>query len=226
MAEDRAQAKVFGGVVTVARATLNETTIVAAPGRRERNKLQKQARIVEAARELFQRQGFTETTTQQIAEAADIGTGTLFLYAKSKEDLLIMVFKDEMLETVRTIYAKLPTQASATDQMMTVFNQMADYHARDPDISRVLLKELVIPNSPERISDIAELMDVIFDGLATIVAKGAQAHTGDPALIARSAFAFYYFALISWLGSGFDRTWCMRLLRDQLSLLVSVESPS
>jgi AcrR family transcriptional regulator len=205
----------------VASATLSETTIVAAPGRRERNKIEKQARIVEAARELFQRQGFAETTTQQIAEAADIGTGTLFLYAKSKEDLLVMVFKDEMLATVRAIYAALPTHASATDQMMTVFNQMADYHARDPELSRVLLKELVIPSSLERISDIAELMDAIFDGLTYIVETKLLSPNGVAALIARSAFALYYFQLISWLGSGFDRTWCMRLLRDQLSLLAA-----
>jgi AcrR family transcriptional regulator len=208
----------------VASATLNETANAAVPGRRERNKIQKQARIVEAARELFQRQGFAETTTQQIAEAADIGTGTLFLYAKSKEDLLVMVFRDEMLETVRAIYAGLPAIASATDQMMTVFNQMADYHARDPELSRVLLKELVIPSSSERISDIAELMDLIFDGLTHIVETKLKSRNGDANMIARSAFALYYFQLISWLGSGFDRTWCMRLLRDQLSHLMTPES--
>jgi AcrR family transcriptional regulator len=224
MAGDRAQAEVFEGGVDVASGTLSDTTIVAAPGRRERNKIQKLARIVETARELFQRQGFAETTTQQIAEAADIGTGTLFLYAKSKEDLLVMVFRDEMLETVRAIYAGLPVHAPATDQMMTVFNQMADYHARDPELSRVLLKELVIPSSSDRISDIAELMDAIFDGLTRIVETKLHSQNGNAALIARSAFALYYFQLISWLGSGFDRTWCMRLLRDQLSHLMTPES--
>jgi AcrR family transcriptional regulator len=217
---------VFEGEVIVACATLNEKSIVAAPGRRERNKLQKKVRIVEAARKLFQRQGFVETTTQQIAEAADIGTGTLFLYAKSKEDLLVMVFKDEMLETVLDIYARLATNAPANARMMSVFNQMADFHARDPELSRVLLKELVIPSSPERISDIAELMDAIFDGLAAIVGSETRTYAGDPALIARSAFALYYFQLISWLGSGFDRMWCMRLLRDQLRLLLREESPA
>ncbi|MEZ5526741.1 MAG: helix-turn-helix domain-containing protein [Gammaproteobacteria bacterium] len=32
--------------------------------------------------------GFPETTIQDIAEEADIGLGTLYLYARSKEDLL------------------------------------------------------------------------------------------------------------------------------------------
>ena len=198
-----------------------EPTGAAGPGRRERNKIQKRARIVTAARELFRRQGFADTTTQQIAEVADIGTGTLFLYARSKEDLLIMVFKDEMLETVRAIYAGLPARAAPTERLMTVFNRMADYHAIDADLSRILLKELIVPSSPERSSDIAELMDAIHDGLTEIVKDGVRDPVSDASLIARSAFALYYFALISWLGSGFDRTWCMRLLRDQLSLLMS-----
>ena len=54
-------------------------------------------------------------------------------------------------------------------------------------------------------------MDAIFDGLADVSSKPRRTgREGDPALIARSAFALYYFQLISWLGSGFDRTWCMR----------------
>ena len=202
---------------------INDSAETAEPGRRERNKLQKKARIVAAARDLFQRQGFAETTTLQIAEAADIGTGTLFLYAKSKEDLLVMVFQDEMLETVRAIYADLPPNVTATEQMMIVFNKMADYHGRDLELSRVLLKELVIPSSSERIREIAELMDTIFDGLTAIVTDRAQIEVGNAALIARSAFALYYFALIGWLGGGFARTWSMRQLRDQLSILLPNE---
>jgi AcrR family transcriptional regulator len=185
-------------------------------GRRERNKLEKRARIVDAARELFHRQGFAETTTQQIAAEADIGTGTLFLYVKSKEDLLVMVFKDEMLETLREILGRLPRRASPVDQLMAVFEQMIAYHARDVDLSRVLLRELVMPSSLERRGDVSELMDAIYGGLANIVRPA----TDTPEVTARSAFALYYFALISWLGRGFDRKSVLRQLREQLSALL------
>ncbi|NEM92302.1 TetR/AcrR family transcriptional regulator [Galbitalea soli] len=60
-------------------------------GRRERNKEEKRERILAAASELFAVRGVDDVTTQQIADAADIGTGTLFLYAKSKGELLLMV---------------------------------------------------------------------------------------------------------------------------------------
>src|SRR5690349_16076844 len=60
-------------------------------GRRERNKQQKLERITAAARELFAERGVDEVTTQEIADHADIGAGTLFLYAKSKGELLLLV---------------------------------------------------------------------------------------------------------------------------------------
>ena len=60
-------------------------------GRRERNKQEKLERITAAASELFATHGVDDVTTQQIAEAADIGTGTLFLYARTKGELLLLV---------------------------------------------------------------------------------------------------------------------------------------
>ena len=47
-------------------------------GRRERNKRDKLARIKHSARKLFARQGVDATTIRQIADAADIGRGTMF----------------------------------------------------------------------------------------------------------------------------------------------------
>src|SRR5215203_3867114 len=60
-------------------------------GRRERNKQNKLERITAAARERFAEHGVDDVTTQQIADKADIGTGTLFLYAKTKGELLLLV---------------------------------------------------------------------------------------------------------------------------------------
>jgi len=60
-------------------------------GRRERSKQDKRERIRAAARELFAVHRVGGVTTQQIADRADIAIGTLYLYAATKAELLIMV---------------------------------------------------------------------------------------------------------------------------------------
>lgn len=66
-------------------------------GRRVRKMLDKQSRIFEAAGELFAEHGFESVTTQQISDRAEIAAGTLFRYAASKGELLLMVYNAEFL---------------------------------------------------------------------------------------------------------------------------------
>src|SRR5262245_47787906 len=64
-------------------------------GLRERNKRDKQQRIVNAARELFREKGFEATTAREVCKRAQIGTGTLFLYVKDKHELLLWAFRED-----------------------------------------------------------------------------------------------------------------------------------
>ena len=70
--------------------------VMPSPGRRERNKAQKRARILAAARDLFTEQGYAATTTQEVAARADVAAGTVFQYAASKAELLVMVMNAEI----------------------------------------------------------------------------------------------------------------------------------
>jgi AcrR family transcriptional regulator len=57
------------------------------PGLRERKRRRTRATIARAALELFDRQGFDQTTIPQIADAADVSPRTVSSYFPSKEDL-------------------------------------------------------------------------------------------------------------------------------------------
>ncbi|WP_197511023.1 helix-turn-helix domain-containing protein [Tessaracoccus coleopterorum] len=65
-------------------------------GRRDRNKAAKRAAISRAAARLFAEQGFAATTTQQVAVEADVAEGTLFRYAGTKQELLLMVVNEHL----------------------------------------------------------------------------------------------------------------------------------
>ena len=126
-------------------------------GRRERNKHVKLARIVRAARDLFAAKGFEATAMQEIADAADIGTGTLYLYAASKDDLLILVARDEIEEVVDRAYASSPRDRPVLDRLMHLFDCLIAYHGTDIALSRALMKQLSFVGSAERRRDVAHI---------------------------------------------------------------------
>ncbi|KQX65509.1 TetR/AcrR family transcriptional regulator [Streptomyces sp. Root1310] len=58
------------------------------PSLRERKQARTRQALIDAAAELFERQGYDETTVAEIAAAAEIGTRTFFGYFAGKEDIL------------------------------------------------------------------------------------------------------------------------------------------
>ena len=199
-------------------------------GRRERNKQEKLNRILVAARALFRAKGFEGTTTQQIAEAADIGSGTLFLYAKSKEDLLVMVFKDEITDVLERTFVTLPGDKPLEDQIIRLFEGFIAYHKRDLELSRALIKELAFLGNPERKRDVSKLMTSVYGRIAELV-SAAQAHgelrdniSADFA--ARGLFAIYYHYLQSWLGGYSSLPDFRRMLQESLAIFVKGLKPT
>jgi AcrR family transcriptional regulator len=69
-------------------------------GRWERAKQDKRDRSMAAARELFAEHGVGEVTTQQVADRADVAIGTLYLYASTKAELLIMVQNQKLAAAI------------------------------------------------------------------------------------------------------------------------------
>lgn len=192
--------------------------------RRERNKLDKKRRIVEASRALFKRQGFENTTTQQVAREADIATGTLFLYARTKEDLLVLSFKEEMLETLNLSFDQIPNTAGFLESVMVVFSRMIDYHDVDRSLSLKLIREMIGPSAGERGQDVGELVEAILDRLSKLVilsdAKDSFLDGRNARYMAESAFALYYFGLIGWLSGRHTRPQFVSRLNQQLAVLI------
>ena len=60
------------------------------------NRGDKRTRIIDAAVEVFARKGFHQSRVTDIANLAEVADGTIYLYFKSKEDLLLSIFEEKM----------------------------------------------------------------------------------------------------------------------------------
>jgi AcrR family transcriptional regulator len=72
-------------------------------GRRAQSKEAIRKRIVNAALNLFQTKGFDATTTKAIARKAGIAEGTVFNYFRSKEDIALHFFEQEVDQAIAAV---------------------------------------------------------------------------------------------------------------------------
>ena len=192
--------------------------------RRGRNKLDKLARIEKAGRALFARRGFDATTTRAIAERADIGSGTLFLYFPKKEDLLVHLFHRDIGAVEQEMFASLPARPLRA-QLLHIFDALYAYYARDPALSRVFIKELLFLGAPRRDRVTAFTLDFlqrIVGLIETARGRGEIVGALEPRQLAYSAFGLYCFTLINWLGGVIEeREVAHAQLRASLDLLLA-----
>jgi AcrR family transcriptional regulator len=67
------------------------TSLPAPAGRRDRQKQERERRILSAARRLFDRNGYMNTSMEQVAARAGLAVGTLYNYFSSKDQLLVAI---------------------------------------------------------------------------------------------------------------------------------------
>lgn len=170
--------------------------------RREHNKLDKQARIRDAAWELFRERGFEATTTKAIAERAGIGTGTLFLYARSKDELLFSLFHDEIEAILAARTASSPIDTDLVDRFTYVCRGFYERYALDRALAHRFVRLVFsldgTPRDSMRSLDRA-FVTFIASAIAHEKSKGALRSDVDPVLLAKSFFAIYGVHVVEFL---------------------------
>jgi len=102
----------------------------------------KRRRILDAAVEIFSRYGFYNSKVSQVAKAAGVADGTIYLYFKNKESILIQVFEDTMEELSSKQRMALDGLNTATDKLRTFVRVHFEMVGRNPELAEVLTVEL------------------------------------------------------------------------------------
>ena len=100
---------------------------------RERKKTAKQERILEAATRLFAEKGYEAVTTAEIAEAAEVGVGTLFRYAGSKAELLVAVMNSRFAEGIEAGLSEATEGRAMAESIVTILRPFVEESMTHPE---------------------------------------------------------------------------------------------
>ena len=158
-----------------------------AVGRRERAKQDKRERIMGAARELFATNGVGGVTTQQVADRADVAIGTLYLYASTKAELLIMVQNKKFATAIDDGLAAAALVGNEPLEAVVVLIRPVMTCVREHvENGRTYLHELVFgdPTEPYRREGLT-LATRLEEGIANLLEGDPAISTKDAATLAR-----------------------------------------
>lgn len=165
--------------------------------RRQREKADRQAAILDAAREVFFTQGFRDATVEAIAARAQVAKGTVYIYFRSKETILATLLLeglDSLYKRLEAAYAAAPTQAEA--RLRALAAAYLKFYIDEQDYFRLMMafdrghfRESIRPELYENILRRSlDGLHWLVRGIEQGIAAG-QFAPGDPRHLAGAAWA-------------------------------------
>ena len=109
--------------------------------RKEREYLANREEILSSAEKVFAAKGFFPTTMSDIAREAEFGTGTLYKYFKSKEELYFTLIDEKVEEMSRLVKAELSQKTSAIERIKKVLELQFEFIERNRDFFKIYISE-------------------------------------------------------------------------------------
>ena len=110
-------------------------------GRKEREYLVHREEILSAAEKVFAAKGFFLTTMSDIAREAEFGTGTLYKYFRSKEELYFTLIDEKVEEINRLVKDELSQRTSAVERIKKALALQFEFFERNRDFFRIYISE-------------------------------------------------------------------------------------
>ena len=139
----------------------------------KKNKNNKYHLILEAAVKVFARQGFYQSTIAQIAKEAGVADGTIYLYFKNKDDILVNFFHYKTKQVFERFRAEVDKVESGLDKLRNLIRRHLAEFQRDRDMA-ILYQ--VGTHQIDRLAEdqIREMSKMYQDLISEIVEAGQQ----------------------------------------------------
>ncbi len=161
----------------------------------------KRERILDAAVRVFASNGFHATRVSEVAKAAGVADGTIYLYFKSKDELLISLFEDRVEKLLAYLADELPKLEGAQHRLRRVLELQLGLLEGERDLAEVMT--VILRQSTKLLKQYAAPKFLAYlDAIANVVSEGQAAGVFrtdlSPHLVARATFGAMDGVAITW----------------------------
>jgi AcrR family transcriptional regulator len=94
---------------------------------KERQRLERQELILQAAEQVFAEKGYRDTSMDEIAARVGIGTATIYLHYRNKEELMIAaVIERDLQKVIYRVREINQAQGRAVEKLISIFHYLAN----------------------------------------------------------------------------------------------------
>lgn len=158
--------------------------------------------IIEGAIEVIAQNGFHASQVSKIAKKANVADGTIYLYFKNKEDILISVFREKMAYFVEESTKAIDMKESASDKLAEFIRQHYTLLSESPYLAIVTQLELR-QSKPELRYEINNVLKDYLNIIDSIINQGMEDGTMrkdvNPKLIRQMVFGTIDETVTTWV---------------------------
>jgi len=102
----------------------------------------KHKKIIKAAIKVFAKNGFYNSRVSEIAKEAKVADGTVYLYFKNKDDILISLFEEEMDRIITNMKNEIELESNPVDKIKRFASVHLNMVREDKNLAEVIQVEL------------------------------------------------------------------------------------
>ncbi|PAV27645.1 TetR family transcriptional regulator [Virgibacillus profundi] len=127
--------------------------------------------IIEAAVQVIAENGYHASQVSKIAKRAGVADGTIYLYFKNKEDILVSVFEEKMGQFIERIADSIKKRKNVNEKLLTLIEMHFSQLSEDHHLAIVTQLELRQSNSALRLQ-INEILKPYLTVIDDIIKEG------------------------------------------------------
>ena len=186
----------------------SSTSSTAAPSQSEAFRgTSKRDRILRAAIDVFAKSGYFNAKVSEIAKAAGVADGTIYLYFDGKEDVLLTIFREHTRHYLQSLERDVASARRADERMRIAIRHHLETLGRDRAlavVSQVELRHSLKFMSLFSQQEVADYLNILRKIVESGQREGTFRRNLHPQLVAKAVFGILDEMVTSWILSEKD----------------------